>query len=101
MGERWDRLQIQTVIFGFLLASLYGALFHFWKGGKPWRLLVFLFFAWIGFWAGQLLGQKIGLVFIKVGSLNVGFASLMSLLALAIGTWLILGRLEGNPERKS
>ena len=94
-------MPIQTVVFGFLLASVYGALFHFWKGGKPWRLLAYLIFAWVGFWLGQLIGNAIGLVFIKVGSLNVGFASSMSLLVLFVGNWLVLGRLESNPERKA
>ncbi len=94
-------MQIQTVIFGFLLSSLLGAIFHLWKGGKLWRLLIFLALAWAGFWGGHLLGNRIGLHFIPVGSLNAGPAVLLSLITLGAGYWLIFGRTESTPARKS
>lgn len=94
-------MPIQTIVFGIILSSLYGIVFHLWKGGRPWRLLVFLLISWIGFWGGHFLGVKIGIVFLGVGSLNTGFATLMSLFALGLGYWLIFGRLEAAPAKKS
>jgi len=94
-------MQIQTVIFGVLLSSLFGALFHVWKGGKLWRLLVFLVLAWAGFWGGHFLGERVGIDFLKVGLLNTGFAIILSLFTLFAGYWLIFGRLEGENKKKS
>ena len=44
-----------TATFGFILATLYGAGFHFVVGGDVRRLALFLLSAWVGFGLGQLL----------------------------------------------
>ncbi len=93
-------MQIQTILFGILLSSLLGAVFHIWKGGQLWRLLVFLALAWAGFWAGHFLGQELGVEFLKVGPLNTGFAVLLCLIALFGGYYLIFGRLEASAKKK-
>ncbi len=93
-------MQIQTIVFGFLLSSLFGALFHVWKGGKLWRLLIFLLLAWTGFWGGHFLGLRMGLEFFPVGPLNAGPAALLSLTLLFGGYWLIFGRVESAAARK-
>lgn len=94
-------MQIQTFIFGFLLSSLFGAVFHVWKGGKLWRLLVFLILAWVGFWGGHFLGIRTGIKFFPIGPLNAGPAVLLSLVLLFGGYWLIFGRLESAAPGKS
>jgi hypothetical protein len=76
------------VLFGFLLASFYGALFHLWKDGGLGRLILFVVLSWLGFIAGLLIGQQLGWTFWTVGKLHVGMASLTSLVFLIAGNWL-------------
>ena len=83
-------MTIPILLFGFLLASLYGALFHLWKNGGLGRLVLYVILSWIGFWVGQILAQTFGWSFGGVGPLQVGFATLGSVLLLLIGHWLSL-----------
>ncbi len=85
-------MTIQTLLLGFLIATLYGAGFHLFRGGKLWRLGLYLIFAWIGFWGGHFLGGSLGWTFIKVGTLNLGMATLGSIVVLLLGYWLSLGQ---------
>jgi len=77
-------------LLGFLLSSLYGALFHLIRGGSGGRLLLYLVLAWIGFWVGHFSAVALGLTFASLGPLRLGIASLGSLLFLGIGYWLSL-----------
>jgi len=77
-----------AVLFGMLIATLYGSLFHLWRGGSLARLLVFIVMSWIGFWSGQLLAERMGWLFWSIGSIHIGFASVGSVIFLAIATWL-------------
>ncbi len=81
-------MTLPALFFGLLLSSLYGAAFHLWKGGSLKKLLLFTIFAWVGFWAGHLLGSKLGWTFLAVGPLNAGMATLGSVLVLFVGNWL-------------
>ncbi len=83
-------MTIPILAFGFILASLYGALFHLWKNGGLGRLILYLVLSWIGFWAGQILARQLGWNFGNIGTLQVGFATLGSILLLLIGHWLSL-----------
>jgi hypothetical protein len=89
-------MTIPVMIFGLLLSSLYGALFHLWKNGGLGRLLLFLALSWVGFVAGQLLGQQVGWTFWSVGTLNVGMATIGSLIFLGVGYWLSLVQVENR-----
>ena len=84
-----------ALIFGFLLSTLFAAAFHFWRGGGPGRLLLYLLLAWIGFWAGQYLAEQTGLTLGDLGQLHLIPACLASLLFLFVGHWLSLA-----PEKK-
>lgn len=77
-------------LLGALLATLYAALFHLWRGGGIGRLLLFLCLSWAGFVAGQLLAERMGWDFLSYGALHIGAASLASFLFLGIGYWLSL-----------
>ncbi len=90
---------LQSVVLGMVIATLYGAVFHLWRGGGLLRFGLYLAFAWIGFWGGHWLGNLAGLEFLKVGQLNIGPATLGSVLILGIGYWLSLVQVE--PERKT
>jgi len=92
-------MTIPAVLFGIFLSTLYGALFHFWRGGDTKRLILYLVLSWVGFWAGQLLGTAMGWVFAEVGSLNLGMATLGSAIFLGVGYWLSLVEVDRKKKR--
>lgn len=83
-------MSLPTIILGLILSTLYGALFHLWRGGNAGRLLLYLILAWIGFWLGQLIANYLNLTFDTLGQLHIVIASLGSLLFLGLGYWLSL-----------
>lgn len=83
-------MNIAIIVFGLIIATLMGALFHLWKGGNLGRLLLYLIFAWIGFFAGHMLGGALGWDFASVGGLRLGPALLIGAVALFVGHWLSL-----------
>ena len=89
-------MSIPTLFLGLILSTLYGALFHLWRGGNAGRLLLYLILAWVGFWLGQFIGNYFKLSFDTLGQLHLLFATLGSLLFLAIGYWLSLVKSENK-----
>lgn len=87
-------MTIPALLFGILISTLMGAGMHVVVGGSPWRLGLFIFLGWVGFWAGHLLGAALGLTFLAVGPLNLGVALLGGILLLLIGYWLSLVQVE-------
>ncbi len=87
-------LTLPAFLFGLLVASLYGAAFHLWKGGGPGRLFLYLLLSWAGFWLGHFAAARIGISLASVGPLRVGVATIGSLLFLFVGHWLSLIQLE-------
>lgn len=83
-------MTLPSLLFGALIASLYGAGFHLWRGGGFGRLMLYLILAWAGFWAGHLIGARLEWTFANIGPLNLGMATLVSVLFLAVGHWLSL-----------
>jgi hypothetical protein len=79
-----------SLLFGFLIATLYGAAFHLWRNGGPGRLFLYILMAWVGFWMGQYLGNLVGLTFASIGPLHLGSASVFSIAVLLVGHWLSL-----------
>lgn len=79
---------LPTLIFGLLIASLYGALFHLFTGGGIGRLFLYLLLSWVGFLAGQLLASYLGWDFDLIGPLHVGTSTLSSFIFLITGYWL-------------
>ncbi|MEJ2447324.1 MAG: hypothetical protein P8Y37_05205 [Anaerolineales bacterium] len=77
-----------ALIYSFLLATLLGAAFHFWKGGGGGRLLLMLILSWVGFFLGHQLGTFWGLNFLMIGPVQGGFGILGSILLLMIGNWI-------------
>jgi uncharacterized membrane protein YjjP (DUF1212 family) len=70
------------VILGFLLATLYGALFHLIFGGNTRRMALYLLAGWLGFALGQIFGGLSGLEALRIGPINT--------LAATLGAWLAL-----------
>jgi hypothetical protein len=87
-------MTLPNLLFGLLLSTLYGAVFHLIRGGGAGRLLLYLILAWTGFWAGQLLAVQLNWDIGSLGSLHVGVATLSSVIFLAVGHWLSLVEAE-------
>jgi hypothetical protein len=83
-------MTLPTLLLGFAVSSLYGAAFHLWRNGGPLRLVLYLVLSWSGFWLGQLIANWLGWTFFHIGPLNLGMATLGSLVFLFIGYWLSL-----------
>jgi hypothetical protein len=77
-------MTIPSLVFGFVIASLYGALFHLVRGGGPARLFLFMALSWLGFALGHIIGNWRGWILFPVGPLNFGAATIGSILLLAL-----------------
>lgn len=83
-------MSFPAILFGLLISSLYGAVFHLWRGGGLGRLVLYMLLGWAGFWIGQFIAARWGWTFGSLGPLHLGMASIVSLLFLGIGYWLSL-----------
>jgi hypothetical protein len=83
-------MTLPAFLFGFLISTLLGAIFHLWKDGGFGRLLLYLILAWVGFWAGHLIANSLGWTFISIGPLHLGMALLVAAFTLYAGNWLSL-----------
>ncbi len=81
-------------LLGLMLSTLYGTLFHFWRGGGVGRLIFYIILSWVGFWSGNYIANSLQSTFIKIGTLQAGSASIGAFLCLLIGYWLSLIRIE-------
>lgn len=81
-------MTLPTLFLAFLVALLYGALYHLIRGGGFWWLIWYLTLSLIGFFSGHLIGLWRGWVFLPLGSLNLGMCSLGSVGVLLLGDWL-------------
>ena len=81
-------LTTSTFVLGAVFATLYGAIFHLWRGGRAGRLVLYIILSWIGFWAGHFIGVFIGVGIGKYGALHLVIASAGSILFLLAGYWL-------------
>jgi uncharacterized membrane protein YjjP (DUF1212 family) len=71
-----------TLTFAFIVATLYGALFHLIRGGDVRRLALYLLAGWVGFVLRQLVGVIIGFPFFNVGPIRLVPASVGALFGL-------------------
>jgi hypothetical protein len=76
------------LILGFLLATSYGAGFHFLLGGPARRMILYLFAAWIGFIMGHIVGDLLQIDLLKLGAIHLFSASLGAWIALLTSWWL-------------
>jgi len=81
-----------TLTFGFILATLYGAMFHFMLGGDMRRLALYLLASWIGFALGQVIGGTLGISLLSIGSLYILPATLGAVIALVMAYFLTARR---------
>jgi len=75
-------------LLSLLIAGVYGALFHLWRGRSFRELLLYLTASVVGFGLGQMIGSIIGLSLFMIGPLHIVEASLGSWALLFIAKWL-------------
>lgn len=90
-----------NIVFGMVIATLMGALFHLWRGGNLGRLLFYILAAWFGFWVGQVIGSWLGLDFLGIGTLRLGAAISVTIVVLLIGHWLVQIDSESEPDESA
>jgi len=83
-------MTLPSIILGIVISSLYGAVFHLYRGGGLGRLLLYLALAWIGFWVGHILGNRLGWTFLSLGPLRLGMGTIGTAIMLVFGYWLSL-----------
>lgn len=81
-------MNISSYLFGFILATLLGALFHLWRDGGIFRLLLYLALSWVGFLIGHLASGTLGFNFMSVGQLNLAGGIIGSVTFLFLGHWI-------------
>jgi len=77
-----------ALVLGFLLATAYGAGFHFIMGGSAKNIFIYVLTSWIGFVIGHFVGDFLNIEFLKLGALYLLTASLSSWITLIISWWL-------------
>lgn len=75
-------MTIPSLIFAFIIASLYGALYHLIRDGGLERLFQYLLLSWTGFALGHLIGLWQGWQLFPLGQLNFGLSTLCSFVLL-------------------
>jgi hypothetical protein len=81
-------LQLPALALSLLLASIYAAAFHLWKGRRLRDLLFFWLAAVVGFASGQLIGYLLNIFPWTIGQVHPVEATLLSLLFLLMARWL-------------
>ena len=81
-------MTLPSILLGFVISTLLGAAFHFWKGGNLWHLILYLVLSGIGFWIGQFIAGQLGFTLGSIGTLNLLMAFIGALFTLIIGNWL-------------
>jgi uncharacterized membrane protein YjjP (DUF1212 family) len=81
-----------SITLGFILATLFGAVFHLIFGGDARRLALFLLAGWIGFGLGHMLGVIFSINILNIGTLRMVAASIGALTALAVAYVLTSNR---------
>ena len=81
-------MTLPAFLYGCLIAVLMGSLFHLWKGGGFWHIVMFLLFSIAGFWLGHLAAVYFDVDLWNVGPIRFAPALLLSVVFLFIARWL-------------
>jgi hypothetical protein len=96
----YDNMAGPGLTFGFILATLLGAIFHLIFGGDARRLALFLLAGWLGFGLGQVLGLLFEINIFTVGSLRMLSAVTGTLVALTVARFMSSNRIRRRSTRK-
>ncbi len=83
-------MNFPSILFGLVFAVLLGALFHLWKDGGFWKLLLYLALSVVGAVVGHLLADNSNFGFMTIGTMRLGGAVIGSVIFLFVGHWLSL-----------
>lgn len=86
-----------SIVFSFIVATLYGSSFHLLAGGDARRLALFLLAGWIGFALGQIIGEVLTVSIVAVGAVHFFTASVGAYLALLMVWFMTRPHREGYP----
>ncbi len=89
-------MTLPSALLGLLIALLLGALFHMLVDGGPARLLLYLVLSISGFSTGAWMALARGWIVLRIGPLDVGTATIGSVLVLGIGYWLSLVKVDAS-----
>ena len=81
-------MTIPAFLFGCLVATLLGSLFHLWKGGGLLHILLFILFGIGGFWLGHLAASYWELALWNIGPIHFGPALILCIGFLFLAHWL-------------
>ena len=98
LAMTYNLMTLPSLLFALLIALLYGALYHLFRGGGFGHLLFYIGLSILGFGGGHLFGLWLGWFVFPLGSLNLGPSSIGSFIFLIGGDWL--SRIETQPESK-
>jgi len=90
-------MTLPAFLFGIFLSTLYGVVFHLFRGGGLGRLTLYIILAWVGFWIGQLAASFFDINLLNVGPLHLGIATITSWIFLGVGHWL--SRVETDKDQ--
>lgn len=85
-------MTIPSIIFGSIIALLLGAIFHLWRGGGLFKLIVYIAAALFGFWVGHGIANSLDVQFLAYGPLNLGLAIVGGIVFLGLAYWLSMTR---------
>ena len=86
-------MNISSYLFGFIIATLLGAIFHIWRDGGIGRLLMYLLLSWLGFLVGHWAAIGLELKLMNVGPVNLAGGIVGSVIFL-LGHWF--GKIDQN-----
>lgn len=92
-------MPVPSIVLGIAIAILLGAVFHLWKDGGLWKLILYLVLSLVGFFIGHRVALSTGISFLDVGQLHVGMGIIGSAVALLLGHWLALTQVK-SPENQ-
>lgn len=83
-----DNITTPIFYFGSLIGCLVGAAVHLVAGGNLLRLFFCILFSWLGFWAGNYAGSRIGFELLSYGPVDYGWSILFAILCAIFGFWI-------------
>jgi len=86
--------------FAFILATLFGAVFHLIVGGDARKLALYLLAGWIGFGAGHATGILMNINILNIGTLHIFSAAIGALFTLGVARFLTSER-RGYPRTRA
>jgi ABC-type dipeptide/oligopeptide/nickel transport system permease component len=81
-------MTLPAFLFGCLIAILLGSLFHLWRGGSFWHIVLYILFSIAGFWLGHLIASIFHIQIWNIGPIRFGPSLLFDIMFLFLAQWL-------------